>query len=385
MNNSKIKLIHLVPSLDTGGMENGVINLLNWLDRTRFEPIIYCLKKPGSMINRLKPDVKVVTLNFQEGKSFFRPFMLAGHLKKEKPDIVHTHGWGGGSWDGVIGARIAKTPVVINGEHGCFFLKTYQIFLQKIIAALSNATLSVSESLKKEIVVQIGVASDSIKTIRNGVDAQLFSGKHDTTALNKELSARFKIDSQNKPFFVACIGSLKPVKNQILLLECMREIKNSGNHQNIKALIIGEGPDSSDLKEFVKDSNLSGTVLFLGQRSDVPQLLSIISVLVLTSISEGMSNVLLEAMSSGVPVIAARSQGASEFIQEGINGFIVNQNNSSELSEKIVMLASNQELWRKVSDNAKKTVLDNFSIAKMVSTYENLYTFLLEKQKNKER
>lgn len=380
-----IKIIHLVPSLETGGMENGVINVCNRLDRARFMPIIYCLKKIGSMANRLNSDIKVINLNFREGKDPFRPFKLAKLFKEENPDIVHVHGWGGGSWDGIVGARIAHVPIVVNGEHGCFFLRSYQRILQRILASLSNVTLSVSESLKKEIIEKIGLAPHSIKTIKNGVDTQLFSGAYDPTMLNKELYERLKIGPEIKTFFVASIGSLKPIKNQRLLLECMRRIKTSGNRNNIKVLLIGEGRDSTTLKEFVENNELSDTVLFLGERNDIPELLSVIKVLVLTSINEGMSNVVLETMSSGVPVIAAKSPGISEFLQDGITGFTFEQNNAVELEEKITMLANNLALWKEISDNAKKNVHDNFSIAQMVSSYESLYTCLLKRQKNKER
>ncbi len=127
----KIKLVHFLSRFDIGGMENGITNICNRINRDRFEPVVCCLKGAGSMVSRLKPDVKVINLSYPDGKAPFRPFKLSRYFKKERPAIVHTHGWGGCSLDGILGARISGVPGIINGEHGSIFLKPYQLFLQK--------------------------------------------------------------------------------------------------------------------------------------------------------------------------------------------------------------------------------------------------------------
>ena len=118
----KIKIVHIVTTLGTGGMENGIVNLCNWHSRERFDLTICCLKSVGAMAKRLRDDVTVKCMNFSEGKPTFTPIKMAKYFKRYQPDIIHTHGLAGGSYVGIVGARLAGVPVIINGEHGTFYL-----------------------------------------------------------------------------------------------------------------------------------------------------------------------------------------------------------------------------------------------------------------------
>ena len=381
--NRKIGVVHFISRLATGGMENGIVNICNRLDRKNFIPSICCLKGLGDMTERLKPDVKIYNLNFPEGKAPFRFLEMTRFLKRLSPEIAHTHGWGGCSFDCIIGARLSKVPVVINGEHGGFELKNYQILMQRFACQLCDTNITVSYALKEQFIDTIGLPSNKIKVIQNGVDTDLFNGKHDIIALKNEIFEKFGIDffNQNK-FIIGTVGSLRPLKNQIMLLQAIVKIKEINPDTNILVLIIGDGGDRYNLEKFVQENRLSKQVIFLGTRKDIHILFSLIDISVLTTIPgwEGMSNVVLESMASGKPVIATKTVGNDELIKDQANGFLVDVKDVSGLANRIIMLMNNNDLLRKMGGDAYNFVREKFSIERMVADYEELYLTILNKK-----
>ncbi len=166
------------------------------------------------------------------------------------------------------------------------------------------------------------------------------------------------------------------------LLEAVSNNKVSNNQVPVKILLVGDGPDYSMLSSFVENNGLNGMVYFLGNRSDIPELLSISDLLVSTSISghEGLSNVLLEAMSSGVPVIATKSIGSKELIHNNINGYLINENDVLALTQKIIYLIEDPSESRRLSHNAKSIINENFTLEKMIDNYQELYKKLLSRK-----
>jgi len=358
-------------------MENGVINISNNLDRNYFEPSVLCVKERGSMTNRLADDVKLICLEASEGRHPFRFTRLGDIFKQQRYSIIHTHGWGACSFDGVLGAKWGRTQIVINGEHGAFFLHPRQVFIQKLIYRLCDAHLSVSESLKNDVARNLGIASNKIKTITNGVDCDRFNGNYDTQALFTELGL------SHSDLILGNIGSLKPQKNQTLLLEAVARLKKSQPELNLRILFIGTGPDKELLEQKSVDLGIAAITHFLGLRDDIPQLLSIINLLVTTSRSEGMSNVTLESLASGVPIITTNCSGMREIIQHGKTGFILNEPTVDELSKKLIdAYYMPKEDLKLMSNFAKSFALEHHSINRMVNNYEKLYLDLWNK-KNK--
>ena len=171
---------HVVTTLGVGGMENGIVNLANNHNRDKFEIVICCLNTAGAMAERLKDDVRLCFLNENEGFSLTRILRVARFFRKLRPDIVHTHAWGGGSLYGVLGAKLASVPVVVNGEHGAYFTNKRQVLLQKILFSLCDYNLAVSNTLKIKTGEVLKVLVEKITVIRNGVDPVKFNGLHST-------------------------------------------------------------------------------------------------------------------------------------------------------------------------------------------------------------
>lgn len=368
---NRIRVVHLLSRLEMGGMENGVVNLCNGLNRDKFEPIICCLKGLGPMSQRVKPDVKLISFDFTEGKHPLRVFKLAAYFTKLKPDIVHTHGWGAGLFDGFIAGRLARVPKIINGEHGCFFETPMQIMLQKMLLKRFDVLLSVSEVLRKRVIAKYALSPESIRVIKNGVDTEKFHKRNDRKALLQMLQQEgYRVDTDK--YILGCVGSLTPKKNQIMLLKAINNI-NEVDRSNIVVLMVGEGPNRDMLQKACVDYRIKDQIIFLGQRHDVDALYSVFDVLVQCSVTEGMSNVLLEAMASAVPVVCTIGcDEEREIMKEGINGVLVNDNDFEALSKAILIL-KNESLRSEYGSNAHDIIIDKFSINNMVNEYSTLY------------
>lgn len=381
----KKKLIcHVVTTLGVGGMENGIVNLANNHDREKFEIAICCLNDAGDMAKRLKHDVQLHVLEEKEGFSLMRVLRVAKFFIKIQPDIVHTHAWGGGSFYGIIGAKLAGVSIVINGEHGAFFTGKAQLLMQQILFYLSNYNLSVSETLKVKAAHTLNLPKNKIMVIKNGVDTDRFNGQYPKAAVFKKIKAA-GTDISNKTFNIFLIGSLKPEKAQMTALRSAKMIKDShmAVADKLRFVFIGIGPDLKFLQDYVNQHDLNKMICFLGNRVDIPELLSVAHLLVSTSISrhEGLSNVILEAMSSGVPVIATKSVGSGEVVRDDYNGFLIKEGDVEHLSHHIIELANAGDQLERLGQNARKNIIDNFSIKKMVENYEDLY-FSALKQNN---
>jgi len=363
--NHKIKICHVVNRLEIGGMENGVINISNQLDRTKFQPLICCLKGLGPMSHRLKSDVRLVNMGFNEGAAPLSFLKMMTFFRREKPDIVHAHGWGTGSFCSIIGARLARVPVAINGEHGFFFLKPYQIFLQRILARLCQRLLSVSESLKAEAEQYFHFNQNRISVIVNGVDEEKFNGKYDVRYLKRKLFSNVT----KEHFIIGCVGSLKPSKNQNMLLQALKEIAD----KRYFVLFIGDGPDRQKLENNAAQYGIRDQVLFLGARHELHELFCVMQALVITSLKEGLSNVTLEAMASGLPVISTRVAGMTDVVRDGETGYLIALNDVTALKEKILQLSQNQQLAQTMGARGHLLISSNYSLKKMIAAYEKLY------------
>ncbi len=367
---TKIHIMHVQESLEVGGMENGIVNLVNRMDKGVFSLSVCCINRTGALRERIVDrSVKVFDLGQKEGIACGLPFRLRALFRKERVDIVHTHNFYSGFY-GIPGARLAGVPLVVHGEHGTLVLdKRARAIAIRLLSAFVDSFLTVSKALKEDFIRKTGIDAGKVKVIVNGVDTEKFS-----VSLNKEeQKRRLNIAANSK--VIGSVGRLVPVKNYRLLLEAAQRL--SAEDINLTCVFLGDGPCRQDLKRSAEKYGLKA--LFLGERSGVAEVLAALDVFVLSSLNEGMSNTILEAMAAGKPVVATDVGGNSELVNDGITGFLVASGDQHALAAKIKTLLGDQRLAAAMGTAGKEKIEREFSLQRMVTNYENFYYSLINK------
>jgi glycosyltransferase involved in cell wall biosynthesis len=364
-----IRIMHVVENLDLGGMENGIVNLANRFDYARFDFAICCFSHRGALANRLRVGrAKLVELGYGPGTHLESVFHLAHLMKQNRTHILHAHGWGARSLLALIGAKLAGVPFCVNGEHGQLHIeRRHQLYLQSAMLRVFDDNLSVSHGLKEKIQSRLRANGVAITVIPNGVDTQLFHGGYPIDALRKEFGVH------RGDFLIGVIGSLKWQKNQHIAIKALHRIRHLGLKATL--LLVGIGPDGKELQQLSRHLGISDNVLFVGGRDDIPQILSLLNVLVLSSIRdfEGMSNITMEAMASRVPVIASDSIGTRELIADLETGLLFDPDRPEDLADKILLLSKKDSLRTSIIKNARELMEREYSLEVMVKRYEDYY------------
>jgi sugar transferase (PEP-CTERM/EpsH1 system associated) len=344
-------------------MEHGVVKLVNGLDATRVQSAVCSTKPAGTLKDLLAPNVPLFELRRRDGNDPKLVWALYRLFVRERPDIVHTHAWGT-LLEGLLAARLARVPVVIHGEHGTLQLRPHQRWLQRRGWSAADRVLSVSSRLAERITRETGFPLERIRVIRNGVDIERF-GRVERSSARAIL--RLPAD---QPTLVT-VGRLVPVKDHETLLQAMAQLRRDGVLPTLA--IAGDGPLLEPLKARAAALGLDAQVRFLGHRPDVEVVLGAADVFVLSSESEGLSNTILEAMASGLPVVATRVGGADEMVRPGQTGYLVAPHSPQGLADALASLVRSPRVRQAMGTAGRRRVEAEFSLAAMVSRYEAMY------------
>jgi sugar transferase (PEP-CTERM/EpsH1 system associated) len=357
-----IRVMHVVFALQPGGMEFGVVKLVNGLAGTRIRSSICSTAAAGDMRTLLHPSVRLFELRRREGNDPRLVWELCKLFRRERPHIVHTHAWGT-LLEGLIAARLARVPAVVHGEHGTLQLRGYQRRIQCWAWGRANQLLSVSQMLSDRMAATTGFPIRRIRTIQNGVDLTRFQ----TIA---RADARRVLGLPSDGCLIGTVGRLVPVKDQANLLEALAILRASG--LQFTAVIAGDGPLRDDLDALAAARGLTGSVRFLGHRTDVERVYAALDVFALTSKSEGMSNTILEAMASGLPVVATHVGGAAELVDDS-TGRLVPAEDAAALAGALRELAADAELRQRMGSAGRDKAERRFGVPRMVHEYHALY------------
>lgn len=364
---AKIRIAHVVQSLDVGGLENGVVNLINQMDPSIFDHVILCLNRSGEMGKKIeRKDVPI----FQLGKDkadYLLPIKLARLFRRILPDIVHTRNWS--AVDGIIGARLSGVPIVIHGEHGREAsdpdgTNIKRNLLRKSLSPFVNQYITVSSSLLKWLKDVVGIPSRKITLIPNGVDMSKFNNiyKDDTGC---------RIGDTRRGLTIGSVGRLDPVKDFQTLIKSFAQLTRRYPH--IRLELVGDGSCRASLEKLVKELRIQDQTTFWGWRTDPAHILKGFDVFVLPSIAEGMSNTILEAMATGLPVVATAVGGNPEMVVDHETGFLVPAQSSDRLAEAIECYIVNSDLAKRHGDAGRRLAEEHFSLQRMVAGYEEIY------------
>ena len=366
-----IRIMHVVDSLGKGGLENGLVNLIGRLDPAQFEHIVYTMRGLGPNAERLPMDrVQVISLGKKDSDFRFQSGALARAVRHFRPDVLHSRNWG--AIEAVIAGRWVGSCALVHSEHGLEVDATAKepwrrVCFRRLAFELASRVLSVSYQLRDLHARRTGFPAHKITVIHNGVDSRRFSPDPLTRARVRE---ELRLDQAE--FCIGCVGNLLPVKSHMTLLEAIAGFPVSDG--NWRLLLIGEGPERQKLESFVDaHPEWKHRVSFMGSSNRVPELLQAMDVFVLPSMAEGICNALLEAMASGLPVVATAVGGNPEVVVHGESGLLFAVGDSRALASHLSEIRRQGELRLQLGQRAVQRVRERFSVDSMVQKYAELY------------
>jgi sugar transferase (PEP-CTERM/EpsH1 system associated) len=372
---SPIRIMHVVDSLGKGGLENGLVNLIERLDPNRFEHVVFALRRLGANADRLPADrVRVICLGKKASDGRFQVAALARSIREIGPDIVHSRNWA--AIEAVIAARWVRSCAVVHSEHGlesdtAVAEPWRRTGFRRLAFELADRVLAVSYQLRDLHAERTGFPAHKITVIHNGVDSWRFSPDPETRS-----RVRHELGLSDDEFCIGCVGNLSPAKDYPTVLKAVGEL--SRTCRNWRLIIVGEGPERASLENFVNSHpEWKQRVYFLGVSHRVPDLLQAMDVYVLPSLIEGISNSLLEAMASGLPVAVTATGGNPEVVMDGESGLLFPVGGVQQLAHHLASLQSQRELGNRLKQKAIQRAREAFSMDAMVGKYEHLYSILV--------
>lgn len=377
----KTKVIHIITMLEMGGAQGNTLFTVEHLDREKFE--VGLIAGPGGILDDSARKIRGLKLEFVPNlvrpirpvKDFLCLLELIKILKREKPDIVHTHS----SKAGILGrlaARAANVPAIIHSIHGFgfnpyqkFFVRRLFVFLEIIIAKFTDVLVAVSrENIEQGLRWGIG-RREKYVLIRSGVDIE----KIKSAARTADLSAlRKNLGILDGAKVVFSAGPFKIQKDPVTFVDVAEQVLKDVP----QAVFIwsGDGELRPQVEEKIRSLGIERSVKLLGWRKDIPWLLAICDVFVLTSLWEGLPRSCVEALILGKPVVAYAVDGVPEIVKDKENGFLIKPGNIDGFAAKVAMLLKDPGLRARLSAAAVKSIDDSFDIRGMVKSQEDIYS-----------
>lgn len=378
MNSAVPCVAHIIYSLKAGGLENGLVNIINRIPETRYRHVIICLTDADQFAERISVDsVEIFQLHKKPGHDLMLYIRLWQLLRKLKPAVVHTRNLS--SLEMQFVAFLVPGIKRVHGEHGRdiddlegknrkynFLRKAMRLFVQRYIA--------VSEDLSYWLKATVAVPEKRVVQIYNGVDhAKFTGGQRNVSAV---LPGNFKLPDV---LVVGTVGRLAAVKNQISLVRAFHRAVLDAPElaDRLRLVLVGDGPMRLQIETEIESLGLSGSIWLAGNRDDIPQLLQAMDIFVLPSLGEGVSNTILEAMATGLPILATNVGGNPELVRDGENGMLVAVDDDDALATAILSLAKSPELRAAMGARSSERVTQSFNWDKTVDRYMSVYDELL--------
>jgi sugar transferase (PEP-CTERM/EpsH1 system associated) len=366
MSDKRARILHLVLSLETGGLERMVTGLVELTDDSLFEVEVCCLDSEGPFAEELRHKGHHVFL-FQRNQrhyDYILPLKLRNLFREKRIDILHMHS--GTYHHGMYGAILARLPVRIYTEHGRPVPeKTIEVLEDRVLSRFASRVITVSTDLQQYLADSIRIPRNKIETIVNGVDLRIFRKRP------KEIELLNRLDLGGSDIVIGTVGRLADVKDQQTLLQAFKRVLEAGHPA--KLVIVGDGPLRQALEHLAGEISISQSTRFLGDRQDIAELLNLMDVFVLSSISEGTSMSLLEAMASRVPCVVTDVGGNSELIKDGQSGYLAPPSDPDRIAEKIMLALTEPERSTELTARALEIVRNHYSIGVTATKYQELY------------
>ncbi|MCK4307520.1 glycosyltransferase [candidate division WOR-3 bacterium] len=360
-----MKVLHINWSGDLGGAENLAYELARHQGIPTCRDTIAYMSKKSVLGKRAEQEgIRVVEFNMRSGFDIFNFKRYLSFIKQERFDIIHDH-------NGPPLVRLSKIwsphSIFIQHIHGTKlgpekWESSRVLWWKRVTAKLVDWYIANSQYTREIAMRKEKISENLISVIYNGIDVDRFVG----AGLNPAPTIRKEFGIKPEEWVVGIVGNLVPAKGIDKFIQVAKRVNNA------KFVIVGEGALRSELEHLVETLNLNGKVIFTGARDDISDILSIFDVFLFTSNWEAFGITLIEAMASGVPVVAFRVGGVTEVVPEGCG--ILIPPNISKAVESIIFLRENPEIAKKMIDRAREWVRDRFNINRTAKRVENIYS-----------
>lgn len=369
----KINVLEVIATLGIGGTEKQLVQLVKNLDRKKYNITVCCLTRGGPLLQEIEQiGIEVVVLNKRYKFDFFVIFRLASLMRKKKTDLIHTYMFTSNTF-GRLAAILAWVPIVISSERNVdSWKKWYHRVIDRVLSRFTDKIIANAHAVRKFYIEKVGINPKKILTVYNGIDLREF----EQIATTQEIKRHLNIDSSR--YIVGSIGRLVKAKGYEYYIQAACQVLEKIPQTTF--LIIGKGEEGENLKRLAERMSISDKVVFIGEEKRVRNVLEIIDVFVSSSLREGHSNVILEAMAMGKPVVATRVGGNPETIVGGQTGILVPPKDFRALARGIIKVLQNEEISKKLGEAAKERIREQFTIEKTIARIEGLYdNFTLKK------
>ncbi len=359
-----LRVMFVITSMPVGGAETALVELVRRMDRQRFSPELCCLKQFGPLGEVLAQEVPAFTGLLANKYDFTVLWRLTQLMRTRKIDAVVTVGTGGDKmfW-GRLAGWLAGTPVICSALHSTG-LPDHVEFSNRLLEPLTDAFVAVAEPHGHYLASHEGCPAQKVCVIPNGVDVERFHPRWPNQALQREWNL-----NADTPV-AGIVAALRPEKNHEMFLYVAALV-----HQKLPAarfLIVGDGPQRVKLQELAQSLGIADAVCFAGTRSDIPEVLSVVDVLLLTSHMEANPICLLEGMASEKPVVATRVGSVPESVLDGQTGYLVSAGDSQRMAARVVELMTDRPRALSMGRAGREQVIAHGSVDCMVRGYEDM-------------
>ena len=368
-------IVHVVYRFGVGGLENGLVNLINSLSVQRWRHTIVALTDVSTEFAQriARPDIRYVALGKRAGHLVRQYPQLVRLFRELRPAIVHTRNLA--ALESVVPAWAAGVPIRIHGEHGWDVQdpggrsRRYRI-VRRIYRPFVTRYVALSRHLEDYLERQVGVPGSDVEQIYNGVDTDRFFPSN---------GARPAIPGcpfgGSDQWLVGTVGRMEGIKDPLnLAWAFVRALEiQPATAKHLRLVMVGDGALRSAVSAMLDRTGVRDRVWFAGERDDVPAVLRGLNCFVLPSLAEGVSNTILEAMATGLPVVATRVGGNAELIESGMTGTLVPPANSDALAQAMLGYFNDRVTAGRHAKAGRRVVVDRFSLSRMVTEYRRLY------------
>ena len=359
-----LRVMFVITSMPVGGAETLLVDLVRRMDRKRFLPELCCLKYFDPLGELLAKEIPAFTGLLTHKYDFPVLGRLVRLLRQRRIDAVVTVGTGGDKmfW-GRLAAWLAGVPVICSALHSTGLPDRVEL-LNRLLAPLSDAFIAVAEPHSRYLAAHEGCPAEKVRVIPNGVDVERFHPCWPSRALQQELG----LDPAAP--VAGIVAALRPEKNHEMFLDTAALVRQK--LPNARFLIVGDGPQRAKLEALAQNLGIAEVVRFLGTRSDIPEVLSLLDVLLLTSHMEANPLCLLEAMAVEKPVVATRVGSLGETVLEGWTGYLVPPGDSQRMAAQVLALMADRTRAGAMGRTGREHVIARWSVDRMVRGYEDL-------------